>query len=90
MQKLLAVEIKIRDENNDVVGLESAYGPTTDEGQTVVVNNGYLTRLLTAPAEDIQRTLIPPPTILEGAVVVSRIDDAEANTSTIVFDSPVI
>lgn len=86
--KGVSIQVLIRDpDTNEVLTLEPAYGTTDDEGATVVIGNGYLPSLLTVDPVNILRTLIPPPTDLPPPSGVSRVDDAEANTSTLTFTS---
>ena len=86
MQKQVLVEEALRDPvTNDIVGFNQALGVTEDEGLTVVIPNGYVPLIETTPAEDIKVTLIPPQTIITPATLVSRVNDAEANTSTLTF-----
>lgn len=84
--KTVSIQIVWRDpETNDVIAGENTTGTTEDEGATVVIGNGYVPNILTANPADIQRTLIPPPTELPPPSGVSRVDDVEANTSTLTF-----
>jgi hypothetical protein len=79
------VAVILRDSEGVQVGSENALGTTEDNGVTVVVPLGYLPSLLTAPLADITRTVIPPPVYLPAPAGVSRLDDVEANTSTLSF-----
>ncbi len=74
-----------RDENGDVSGSTSTYGTTEDEGATVLIGLGYVPGIENAPVTDIELTLLPLPVQLPTPASVSRTDDVEANTSTLVF-----
>jgi hypothetical protein len=84
--KTVAIQVLIRDpETSEVISCDNATGTTEDDGVTVVIGNGYAPNILSVPPVDILRTLIPPPVDLAAPASVSRVDDAEANTSTLTF-----
>jgi hypothetical protein len=84
--EIVAVDAYIRDGEGTVVTVQSAQGTTEDGGVTVVVPNGYLPNIDSVPAADIRVIVSPPPVEHQPAAFVSRVDDAEANTSTITFN----
>jgi hypothetical protein len=87
--KNVAIQVLFRDpDTQDVIGAENGTGTTEDDGLTVVIGNGYLPYITTVPPADILRTLIPPPVELPAVSGVSRVDDVEANTSTLTFTLP--
>ena len=89
MQKQVLVEEYLRDPvTNDIVGTNQALGITEDDGLTCVIPNGYVPNIETTPAEDIRVTLIPPQTLITPATLTSRVNDVEANTSTLTFTFP--
>jgi len=102
MQKQVHIQEAIRDpDTNDITHFNQALGVTDDDGITCVIPNGYVpliettaaeditvTLIPTTAAEDITVTLIPPQTQITPATLVSRVNDAEANTSTLVFTFP--
>jgi len=89
MQKQVHIQEAIRDpDTNDITHFNQALGVTDDDGITCVIPNGYVPLIETTAAEDITVTLIPPQTQITPATLVSRVNDAEANTSTLVFTFP--
>ena len=94
--KHCTVEVYLRDNAegtiagvpNAHIGVESAQGTTEDDGTTVVVPNGYLPSIHLAAAADIKVTVHLPSVENQPAELVSRVDDAEANTSTLTFVLP--
>lgn len=82
----VAVDAYIRDESNEIVTVQSAMGTTQDGGITVVVPNGTLPNIDSVPAADIRVIVSPPPVEYQPAAFVARVNDAEANTSTLTFN----
>lgn len=89
MTRYVEVQEMLRDaETNEIIGSNRGFGTTEDEGVTVVIPNGYVPMIETTPAEDITVTLLPVPITKVPSSLVSRVNDAEANTSTLVFTFP--
>ena len=89
MQKMVQIVETIRDpETNEITHHNTAIGVTDDEGVTCIIPNGYVPLIEETPAEDIVVTLIPYPIERFPTSLVSRVNDAEANTSTLVFTFP--
>lgn len=86
--KTASIAVLIRDPEGNIIGQENAYGPTDDEGLTVVVPIGYLSNIQNAAEGDITVTIIPPPVINPPAVYEGRVDDVEAELSTITLSYP--
>lgn len=88
--KNVSIEVDIRDpETNEYHGTSSANGTTADDGVTVTILNGYVPTINAAAPADIRvhvQEIPPPPVLHTPAQFVSRVDDAEANTSVITFD----
>jgi hypothetical protein len=84
-RKTASVEILMRDAESNITGVQTAYGYTDDDGATVVIDNGNAPDIEAAAPADITVTVIPPPVPLTPATLVSRVNDAEANTSTLTF-----
>jgi len=85
MKKIACVEIFMRDSEGVIQGVQMANGYTDDDGVTVVIPNGS-PNIHEAVPTDISVTVIPPPTANTPAELVSRVDDVEANTSTLTFN----
>ena len=89
VQKQVHIQEAIRDpDTKEITHFNQALGVTDDDGITCVIPNGYVPLIETTPAEDITVTLIPPQTQITPAALVSRVNDAEANTSTLIFTFP--
>ena len=89
VQKQVHIQEAIRDpDTKDITHFNQALGVTDDDGITCVIPNGYVPLIETTAAEDITVTLIPPQTQITPAALVSRVNDAEANTSTLIFTFP--
>ena len=84
-----AIDIVVtqRDPNDPevVIGNQMAYGTTEDDGITVVIPLGYVPDLVTSAMSDVVMNVTRPPVPKAPTRVVSRTDDFEAGTSTIVF-----
>lgn len=79
------IEVDQRAETGEINATHSAYGTTEDEGVTVIIPNGYVPIIETAPITDVRMSLVPPVEPLSPVSLVSRTNDVEANTSTLVF-----
>jgi hypothetical protein len=94
MERAVSIEIYLRDDAqgtiagtpNAILGIEQAQGTTNDEGVTVVVGNGYLPSIGLAAPADIKVTVHQPPVEIQPAALVTRVDDAIENTSTLTFN----
>lgn len=92
--KHVTVEVYVRDDEHGTTGgtpfgilnVESAQGETNDEGVTVVIGNGYLPNIANVEPADIKVTVHQLPVFNQPAELVSRVDDAEANISTLTFN----
>lgn len=84
----VTVEAFIRDGEGQIITVETAPGTTEDDGATVIIPNGYVPNLLTTPAVDVRVTLHLDPIFKQPAELVTRVNDAEANTSTLTFTFP--
>ena len=69
-----------------VINVEMAQGTTEDDGVTVVIGNGYLPNIGSAAPADIKVTVHQPPIETQPAALLSRVDDAVENTSTLTFN----
>lgn len=83
--KIADLSVSIRDESGFVYTAQNAVGTTEDDGVTVVIPLGYMPNLMEAQMSDMVFSVIPPPVSKTPTRVVSRTDDYENNTSTIVF-----
>lgn len=79
------LEVDQRAEDGQINATHSAYGTTEDDGVTVVIPNGYVPIIETAPITDVRMSLVLPVEPKAPTAVVSRVNDVEANTSTITF-----
>jgi hypothetical protein len=52
----------------------------------VVIGNGYLPNIGSAAPADIKVTVHQPPIETQPAALLSRVDDAIENTSTLIFN----
>jgi hypothetical protein len=79
--------ILIRDPNDPsaIIANQNAVGTTDDDGVTVTIPLGYLSDISNVAMTDFTGNLLPPPIPFQPTGVVSRTDDYENNTSTIVF-----
>lgn len=84
-QKTVSIQVAIRDSEGEIISNDSVQGTTEDEGVTVRIPIGYLPNAGSAPIEDWEILVHTPPTDFNPQSVVSRTDDTEAGTSTIVF-----
>jgi hypothetical protein len=84
-RKTASVEILMRDGEGNIQGVQTAYGYTDDEGATLVIDNGNAPDVEAAVPADITVTVIPAVVQRTPATLVSRVNDAEANTSTLTF-----
>ncbi|MCE2646568.1 MAG: hypothetical protein LW835_15435 [Burkholderiaceae bacterium] len=92
--KPCTVEVMVRDDEHGtnsgtpfyILNVEMAQGSTEDEGATVVIGNGYVPSIHLAAAADIQVTVHQPSEIKTPAALVTRVDDAIENTSTLTFN----
>jgi hypothetical protein len=85
MQKAVNIQGYVRDETSQIINVLNADGYTLDDGATVVIPNGYIMDIVTIAPSDIVRIVFPPSTTLPGPASIARVDDAEANTSTLTF-----
>lgn len=83
--KNVDVAVLTRDPEGNIIASQSATGVTEDEGETVVTSLGYVMNISSVPISDVFITLIPLPEIKPPAGVISRTDDIENGTSTLVF-----
>lgn len=86
MSKLACVEIWMRDADGKIEGVQTANGYTADDGATVIIPNGYAPNIHQAAAEDITVTVYSPHVANRPAQLLSRVDDADANISTLTFN----
>ena len=86
--KNVDLNVLIRDTEGNIVSTQNALGTTEDEGVTVIVPAGYVSDIGSVPIADVTVKLIPLPIDLAPTAVVSRTDDLEANTCTVVFQYP--
>lgn len=86
-QKTVSIQVAIRDGNGEIISNDSVQGYTEDEGVTVVIPIGYLPNAGSAPIEDWEILVHTPPTDFNPQSLVSRTDDAQAETSTLVFQA---
>jgi hypothetical protein len=92
--KSVTIEVIVRDDANGTLGgvpfgvlnVESAQGTTEDEGATCVIGNGYLPSIGTAAPADLQVTVHQPSELKNPVALLSRVDDAIENTSTLTFN----
>jgi len=92
--KPVTIEVYVRDDEHGTTGgtpfgilnVESAQGSTDDEGVTVVIGNGYLPNVAVVAPADIKVTVHQPSVFNQPAELVSRVDDAVENTSTLTFN----
>jgi hypothetical protein len=92
--KAASIEVYVRDNAEGTIGgtpfgiltVESAQGTTDDEGATVVIGNGYVPSIGNAAPADIKVTVHAPPVEKQPAELLSRVDDAIENTSTLTFN----
>lgn len=81
------VTVQVRDPGtNEVVSIQEAVGTTEDDGATVVINNGYVPEIVNVPNEDISVKVRPYAVETTPVELLSRVDDVEANISTLTFD----
>lgn len=85
MSKTVDLSLTLRDETGFAYSAQNAVGTTNDEGTTVVIPLGYMPNLVDAPLTDLAANVLQPAVPLTPTRVVSRTDDFEAGTSTIVF-----
>lgn len=83
--KTVDLSLDARDAEGNVYFTHPAIGTTENEGVTVVIPIGYLPPIEVTPLSDLRMTLIPPPEPKHPVSLVSRVDDAEAGTSTLTF-----
>ncbi len=94
MTKPATIEVYVRDDEFgtnsgtpfNILNVETALGTTEDEGVTVVIGNGYVPSIGSAAPADIKVTVHQPPVFNQPAALVSRVDDAVENTSTLTFN----
>lgn len=86
--KNVYISALMRDPEGNIIGADNATGQTEDEGVTCVVPVGYLSNITTVLPADITVTLIPLPSVVLPTGVLSRVDDVEAETTTVVFAYP--
>ena len=92
--KPVTIEVIVRDNTEGTLGgvpfaplyIESAQGSTEDEGATCIIGNGYVPSISNAAPADIKVTVHQPPVFNQPAELVSRVDDAVENTSTLTFN----
>lgn len=92
--KPVTIEVIVRDNAEGTLGgapfappyIESAQGSTEDEGATCIIGNGYVPSISNAAPADIKVTVHQPPVFNQPAELVSRVDDAVENTSTLTFN----
>ena len=92
--KPVTIEVIVRDNAEGTLGgvpfaplyIESAQGSTEDEGATCIIGNGYVPSISNAAPADIKVTVHQPPVFKQPAELVSRVDDAVENTSTLTFN----
>jgi len=92
--KPVTIEVYVRDDEHGTTGgtpfgilnVESAQGETNDEGVTVVIGNGYLPSVAVVAPADIKVTVHQPSVFNQPAELISRVDDAVENTSTLTFN----
>lgn len=83
--KTVDLSLTLRDETGFAYSAQNAVGTTEDDGATVVIPLGYLPNIVDAPLVDLAANVLQPAAPLTPTRVVSRTDDFEAGTSTIVF-----
>lgn len=86
MQKVVFVQVLIRDPENNIIGSECANGTTEDDGATITVPLGYLPNMANAAPNDIILTVQPPPTTTSPVAMTGRVDDTENAISTITLN----
>lgn len=85
---VVTVEVFVRNAEGEIIVVQSAQGTTDDGGATVVIGNGNVPDIENVPASDIKVTLHPAPIEKVPEALTGRVDDAEANTSTLTFTFP--
>lgn len=83
--KSIDLSLTLRDETGFPYSTQNAVGSTDDDGITVVIPLGYLPNIETAPLTDLTANLLPLPVPVTPVSIVSRTNDYDNNTSTIVF-----
>jgi hypothetical protein len=83
--KIADLSVSIRDQDGYIYTAQNAVGTTEDDGVTVVIPLGYMPNLVDAQMSDLVFSVIPPPVSKTPTAVVSRTDDYESGTSTLVF-----
>ena len=92
--KPVTIEVIVRDNAEGTLGgvpfaplyIESAQGSTEDEGATCIIGNGYVPSISNAAPADIQVTVHQPSELKTPVSLVTRVDDAVENTSTLTFN----
>lgn len=79
----VSIEVPVRNSDGVVDYVENAMsGYTDDDGKTIVIPNGYVPNIGKAFPNEVRVILHTDPEEKTGTFV-SRVDDSEANTSTI-------
>lgn len=83
--KTVDMSLTLRDETGFPYSAQNAVGTTEDDGVTVVIPLGYLPNIAETPLTELSTNLLAPPVAIAPTSLVSRTDDFEAGTSTLVF-----
>ncbi|MFN9676135.1 MAG: hypothetical protein ACK58C_00750 [Betaproteobacteria bacterium] len=92
--KPVTIEVIVRDNADGTLGgvpfaplnVESAQGSTEDEGATCIIGNGYLPSIASVAPAAHQLTVHQPSELKTPVALVTRVDDAVENTSTLTFN----
>jgi hypothetical protein len=87
--KRVVINLKEYDAGREnVIRNDDIDGTTVDDGVTCVIPNGYLPMIESADPQDITVNVYPAPIEKKPLALVSRVNDEEANTSTLTFTLP--
>ncbi len=89
MGKPVTITMKLRDEENNIIGNVQNSGTTEDEGLTVVLGLGYLPNVAAAAAlGDVIVEVATTTTATFEPVAAEAVPDVENNMQTITFTLP--
>ena len=89
MAKPVTIRMKLRDEENNIIGNVQNSGTTEDEGLTVLLGLGYLPNVAAAAAlGDVTVEVATTTLSTFEPVAAEAVPDVENNMQTIVFTLP--
>lgn len=89
MAKPVTITMKLRDEENNIIGNVQNSGTTEDEGLTVLLGLGYLPNVAAAAAlGDVTVEVATTTLSTFEPVAAEAVSDVENNMQTIVFTLP--